>query len=277
LDRAVAGSLELLRRRVRYVVRHYAQGELLPLIGELGELGEVVLFGGVLRDLALNSPSAFRSDVDVVVVAPDEHAFDSFFRDKNARMNRFGGYRVALSGGSIDVWPLQRTWAFKTGALQGALPSDLIKTTYFSWDSIAYSWRTGELLCRNTYLSDIKRGVVDIEFPDNPYPLGALVRTFRLLVSRRAWIGFRLARHTFRLLEGYGPREIVKAERRGFAKAYLDESMVVRLTRLMARSLLRGEKYFSVQPSLPFPSDVLLGQSEALGRSLWINRDETRE
>ena len=248
---------------MRQVVKNYAQGELLTLFDELNALGEIVLFGGVLRDLALRSPSNFRSDVDLVVVTSSEQTFDEFFNSRNARINRFGGYRIKLSHGSVDVWPLHRTWAFRTGAVHGSSPGDLLRTTYFSWDSIAYSWRTGRIFCRPTYLQELRSRIVDLELPDNPYPLGALVRTLRLLVSRKAGVSLRLARHTYRLLSLYKPREIIKAEQRGFSSPYLEEGVVAQIFDLLVRFILQTEGSASVfmlesnsQLSLPFLKNV---------------------
>ncbi len=272
MDRVIATSPKLLRQRVRKVVKAYSDGELVKLLGELGSLGEVVLFGGVLRDLALHCPSNFRSDVDLVIVSSREREFDRFFNDKDARINRFGGYRVMLSNGSVDVWPLQRTWAFRTGALVGSSPKDLLRTTYFSWDAIAYSWRTGRLFWRPSYLEELRSKVVDLEFPDNPYPLGALVRTFRLLASRKAEISPRLARHTRRLLRLYGASEIVRAERRGFASPYLTEEIVALITEALTKFLLRADASsfaFDVQLRFPFAKTVPIYRAIAPGEPRW--------
>lgn len=272
MDRVIATSPARLRQRVRTVVKTYSDGELVKFLDELGSLGEVVLFGGILRDLALQCPSSFRSDVDLVVVPLREREFDRFFDGKDARINRFGGYRVMLSRGSVDVWPLQRTWAFRIGALVGSSPEDLLRTTYFSWDAIAYSWRTGRLFWRPSYLQELRSKVVDLKFPDNPYPLGALVRTFRLLASQKAEISPRLAHHTWRLLSLYGVSEIVRAERRGFASPYLTEEIVARISELLTKFLLRADSSsfaFDVQLQFPFSKTVPIYQAVAPGEFRW--------
>jgi predicted nucleotidyltransferase len=280
LDRVIANSPKVLRERVRTVVKRYAQGQLVPLLDDLSGLGEVVLFGGVLRDLALRCPSSFRSDVDLVIVSAHERDFDHFFEGRPARINRFGGYRVMLPQGSVDVWPLQRTWAFRTGALSGTSPRDLLRTTYFSWDAIAYSWQTGRLFCRPSYLQEIRSRVVDLEFPDNPYPLGAVVRTLRLLASGKAGISFRLARHTRRLLDLYKIGEIVRAERRGFASHYLSKEVVARISGLLTRFLLRdagAAAAFEIQLQLPFSKEVPIYQAAASGELRSLGSDQAQE
>ena len=263
----VADSLDLLRRRARRVLARYSNGDLKPILKDLARFGEIGIFGGLLRDSALNVPTRFRSDIDLVVVVDDEVRFDRYFRDRDSRLNRFGGYRLGLAlGGSIDVWPLHRTWAFQRGILRGSCLRDLIETTYFSWDAIVYSWTAQRLYCREDYLENIQHGLVDIVLRENPNPVGALVRTMRLLVSGRAGIRWRLARHTCELLKRHEIKEVVLSERRGFRNCCLDEQRVRHVGELLNRFVLKLNEgsAFRLPPreqlSLPLPK---LSLSEA--------------
>ncbi|HLL54304.1 MAG TPA: hypothetical protein VK447_12190 [Myxococcaceae bacterium] len=257
----------MLRRRVRTVIARYSSGDLVPFIESLKELGEVFAFGGVLRDQALKTPAAFTSDVDLVVSTVREADFDALLAGRGVE-NRFGGYRIRLKKGSVDVWPFSRTWAFRVGAIEGRRPEDLIKTTFFSWDAIAYSLSTGQIHCAETYLEGISAGVVDLQFVDNPYPLGALVRTSRLLVTGKAAITTRLARHTVRLLDRYSDDHVLTAEARGFAVPVLTKEALRLVRSAVTGSLFQGSQ-LPVRLSRPATQlELPLGQalaSETLG------------
>jgi predicted nucleotidyltransferase len=226
LDRAIATSLAVLRRRARQTLLEYSRSELPKLLSELELLGEVGILGGLLRDSAIAYPSTFRSDVDIVVDTKEEDRFDDFFKGRAAKLNRFGGYRLRLSRGVVDAWPLQRTWAFKAGVRQGSTIRDLLGTTYFSWDSIVYSWTEQRLYCRESYLEDIRQRVLELELAENPHPLGALVRTLRWVESGRAGIGPKLVKNTVRLLGQYSDEEVLLAERQGYGVFYLREDRI---------------------------------------------------
>jgi hypothetical protein len=242
-DRVAATSARLLQRRLHSVVASYSKPELTCLFDELDRCGEVVLFGGVLRDLSLEAPRAFKSDIDVVVAECNERELARVACTYNATTNRFGGHRIALKRGSVDLWPLSRTWAFQVGALSGNRPEDLIKTTFFSWDAIAYVWHSRQLVAGEKYFEQTCARVVDLQFPDNPNPLGLLVRTLRIVATGKAALTMRLARFTLMKLERHTVGQILAAERRGFACAYLTAELVSRIQRALSDYLLYSSEH----------------------------------
>lgn len=259
---AAAVSANLLQRRIHSVVASYSKPELTRLFDRLDKCGTVILFGGVLRDLSLGTPKAFKSDIDVVVSECDERELARVARTYNATTNRFGGYRIALKRGSVDLWPLSRTWAFQVGALSGNQPEDLIKTTFFSWDAIAYVWRSRQIVASERYFEQTCARVVDLQFPDNPNPLGLLVRTLRIIVTKRAALTMRLARFTLMRIEHHSVRQILDAERRGFACIYLTVELVQRIHRALTDYLLRSNEHVpfrmatAEQLGFPFARDA---------------------
>lgn len=223
-----ARDLKLIRQRARQVLATYAGGTLTPILADLRKMGDVGVFGGLMRDTALDPPALFASDVDLVIAVHDEAQLDHYCESRSAVRNRFGGYRLALPrGGRIDVWPLQRTWAFREGVRRGSSLADLVGTTYFSWDSIVYDLNSGRIHCRRDYVDKIESSIVDIELPDNPYPLGALVRTLRLIASSRANVTYKLACHTLELFGAHSANDVAFAERRGYARPWLTESTII--------------------------------------------------
>jgi hypothetical protein len=263
---APARSLDQIEDRVRSVLRTYSKGELASLLPRLTELGEVGVLGGLLRDMAMNVPSTFTSDVDIVVAPRFERSLDRLMQSLGCTVNRFGGYRLHFRRGSADIWPLSRTWAFVHRFRTGSRLYDLIGTTYFSWDSIVYSVQRGRVFCRPSYLHDLRLREVDLELEENPNPMGSLVRTLRLVAKGMAGLKPRLANHTWALLGTTTLTSVLKYELEHYSRAILDKdnsnSLIDSLERHVAET---PDITFSLpqtsQTGLPLPA---LGIAEAL-------------
>ncbi|MGB8226261.1 MAG: nucleotidyltransferase domain-containing protein [Sedimentisphaerales bacterium] len=140
--------------------------------------GEVYLFGGVLRDLALIGERAFNSDIDIVVEGNWDNCVN-YIESLGARKNKFGGYRFHVAEWPIDIWNARETWAIKQGLVEYKGIVSLTETTVLNWDAILMNWRSHTFICRKNYLESIQSGLLDIVLEKNPDPLGMAVRVFR--------------------------------------------------------------------------------------------------
>jgi predicted nucleotidyltransferase len=102
----------LLRRRVQGFIA--TRADVCHLLDKVGDVGDVAIFGGMLRGVAIGGPRSFASDVDVVVNADDE-AIASCLSSTEHTRNKFGGYRIWYGKHAFDVWNLRSTWAFRAG------------------------------------------------------------------------------------------------------------------------------------------------------------------
>lgn len=155
-------------------------GEFLGFISSALPHGEVYLFGGVLRDLALFGRRGFSSDIDLVVEGEWHHCVP-YLHSLGAIRNKFGGYRLEVDGWPIDIWHARDTWAIRQGLVPYRGIVSLTKTTILNWDAILMNWRTRNFIAPEGYLSAIKSRVMDIVLERNPNPLGMAVRVFRHL------------------------------------------------------------------------------------------------
>lgn len=147
--------------------------------------GEVYIFGGVLRDLALFGRRGFNSDIDIVIEG-DWAGFVTYLERLGARKNKFGGYRLAAGDWPIDVWNAEDTWAIKQGLVLYEGIHSLTKTTVLNWDAILMNWRSKRFICDAGYLEALKCRALDVVLEENPNPLGMAVRVFRHLSSKDA-------------------------------------------------------------------------------------------
>lgn len=134
----------------------------------------------MLRDLALTGSVGFSSDIDIVTTAP-EHVLESAIAGFSPKKNRFGGYRFVVQGCSYDIWRLENTWAVKQGFAKVESFKDLLNTTFFNLDAIAYHLSEKKILTNKDYFSSLQQGSLEINLEANPNPSGMASRALRIV------------------------------------------------------------------------------------------------
>ena len=220
--------------------------------------GEVYIFGGMLRDLALYGRRGFNSDIDIVV----EGGWDSFVQylaKIGARRNKFGGYRLFAGDWPIDIWNAEETWAIRQGLVRYSGISSLNETTVLNWDAILMNWRTKNFVCSESYLDCLRNRVLDVVLENNPNPLGMAVRVFRHLSTKDARkIGRDAARYLELCTSSYSFDELVSSEVKSYRSSLIDPA----LYRFF--SLVRNRRAKSVE--LRFEEAAKILYEEGAGR-----------
>jgi hypothetical protein len=187
--------------------------------------GNIYLFGGVLRDLALYGKRGFNSDIDIVVDG-DWAGFVEYLEYIGAGRNKFGGYRFSIGEWPIDVWNAEDTWAIREGLVPYNGVASLIKTTVLNWDAILMNWKTKYFICDPTYLQSLRERAIDVVLERNPNPLGAAVRVLRHLSSKDARrIGRRAAAYLERCTLEYSFEEIFRAEIESYRNSLIEPAL----------------------------------------------------
>lgn len=166
----------------------FPAGNILSFLGFLVDAlpdGDVYLFGGVLRDLALASGKWFSSDIDLVVEG-NWGGVVNYLERGGARRNKFGGYRLSVGDWKVDIWKADETWAISQGLVRYHGIGSLTNTTVLNWDAILMNWRTRSFVPRAGYLEDIRERKLDVLLTQNPDPLGMAVRVFRQFCLKAA-------------------------------------------------------------------------------------------
>lgn len=145
--------------------------------------GELYLFGGILRDIALFGRKGFNSDIDIVVEG-DWESCEFYLQTKGAIKNKFGGYRLQVEGWPIDIWNAKKTWAVTQGLIEYKGIASLTNSTVLNWDAILMNWRTRSFIYGNGYLESLKARRLDVVLEKNPNPIGMAVRVFRHLCMK---------------------------------------------------------------------------------------------
>ncbi|WP_141499405.1 hypothetical protein [Bacillus toyonensis] len=141
----------------------------LDFIEELSNIGELLFFGGSIRDYYVyneykNMPRDF--DIAIKIDSHKEFLLDKLINNYSFRKNRFGGYKVQIDKLEFDIWNLENTWAFKERKLMVG-EQNLIKSVFLSVDGIAYNFNNDTL-----YDDELKRSIenkqINVVLKDNP-------------------------------------------------------------------------------------------------------------
>lgn len=214
------------------------------------QIGAAVLFGGMVRDIARGGSHAFKSDFDIVVDCDDDTVLNRFLTARMTRLlrNRFGGYRFNVGLWDVDVWALPNTWAYRNGHVVPSSLDNLIYTTFFDWDGIAYNTANHELMLLPGYFQRLSSGVLDMSLAANPNPAGIVVRSMRWIVVHNARLSPRLVRHLVAIFETTTPYALWRMTRSWPKAAQVQYTPLAVLSEQLKRHL-------DLDPESPFPRD----------------------
>lgn len=141
--------------------------ESLNFINDLIATGELLFFGGAIRDICLNPKNPpMPRDFDIAIKFKDYNKFENILNNYEFRKNRFGGYKFNIADIEFDVWDLENTWAFKNTDLQVS-EENLAKSVFLSIDGIVYNFNRNKLY-DEIFQNSLLAGKLDINLEKNP-------------------------------------------------------------------------------------------------------------
>ena len=156
------------------------------------------LCGGAVRDMLLCNSSIPR-DLDIIIGYVSRERLETFFPEHNKEKTSLGGLKLQVKDWSIDMWPIQDTWAFKEGKVPGKGFSDYPKTVFLNIDAIAVQLFSKRRQKRKIYSQGFFEAIIErtieLNFEENPAPAECFVRALRIANSFKFVIGPRLARY----------------------------------------------------------------------------------
>lgn len=186
------------------------------IIRPLQNLGEVVIIGGLVRDIAFYGPDRRPiSDVDLVV-SSSRAEVRKFAEQIGAVPNRFGGFGVRTHAFKVDFWALSTTWAKTHHHVPVRRPADLLRCTFFDWDAVLYTTHKARVSAIPRYLDRMRKRVLDLNLIPNPSIKGNLIRALRRLIMWDVRPGNRLQLFLDDTLLRYDWEELIHTERDAF-------------------------------------------------------------
>ena len=156
------------------------------------------LCGGAVRNMLLCNSSTPR-DLDIILGHVSRERLETLFPNHTKVKTSLGGLKLQVKDWSIDMWPIQETWAFKEGKVMGKGFSDYPKITFLNIDAIAIQLFSKRRQKREIYskgfFEAISERTIELNFEENPAPAECIVRALRIANKFKFVIGPRLARY----------------------------------------------------------------------------------
>lgn len=149
------------------------------LMKTLEQKGDVIVIGGVIRDIIINKCEP--RDIDLIV---DTEELDEIMRNfEFVSKNRFGGYKLNINGLEIDVWSIDNHWAFKEKILKKSF-ENIEYSTFLNFDSAFYSV-TRDIGCADVFNESMSNSYLDITLEDeyiykNPSVATNIIKMFSI-------------------------------------------------------------------------------------------------
>lgn len=140
---------------------------LIPFIDDLEKYGEIIFFGGALRDFVSDNNQTPR-DLDIVFDATSNRSLEQIVRKHELpiKKNKYDGFKIEFETISMDIWDINTTWAFKN-KIKTSSQKSLIDTVYLNIDGIAYNY-SKETLYSAHFDDAIEKKEIDIVLEENP-------------------------------------------------------------------------------------------------------------
>jgi hypothetical protein len=197
-------------------------------------------FGGTARELLHHGPSVVPRDIDLVFAS--EH-FESFKENYNGfvrSVNRFGGLRMRIGHVDLDVWPIERTWAFSID--RNLIPSfsNLPKTTFLNIDALAIELFPRPGRPRQIYdggcFEAHRSRVLDINFVPTLLPDLCVVRVLRSAYRFGFGISTILRSFLVSQMNALGLETLVLAQERHYGQVWFDKAALLRIVAALERN-----------------------------------------
>ena len=163
--------------------------------------GKAFLCGGAVRDILLSDSrnNIIPRDLDIILGYAEINNVADSFSDCTKRWNCYGGVSIQVKDWSIDIWPLDKTWAFKNNYVEGKGFSDFPKTTFLNIEAVAIQLFCSKGKKREIYSKGFFEAILDrtieINLEENPNPRTCIVRSLSVAKKFKFAIGPNLARY----------------------------------------------------------------------------------
>jgi len=158
---------------------------------DLSSFSEVLIFSGVLRNYFINYNGPVR-DFDLVIDG-DEASVEKFLSNIGYIKNSFGGYKISLDSLIIDIWHIEKTWAYTNNKVELQLFKEynLTKTAFFNFSSVVFDFNQLKFEYSSSFENFLVTKEIDLVLIDNPLPQLCIVNTiyymrkFHLNISKK--------------------------------------------------------------------------------------------
>ena len=195
-------------------------------------------------------------DLDIIFGYVSREELATLFSGDVKGETGLGGLKLEVRDWSIDMWPLQDTWAFKENKISGKGFSDYPKTTFLDVDAVAIELFSTRKQKRKIYsegfFEAISSKTIELNFEGNPAPAKCIVRALQMARKFNFAIGPKLAR--------YMASYVRRMEIEELAQIYQHRYMSARVTAEGLHNCMKNIET-QLQTSSKSPVKVFAGQN----------------
>ena len=226
-------SLEIpkLKQNLRKRLGHFVNTDSKRLNPHLhGVLDEIrkseypaFLCGGAVRDMLLHNN--LPRDLDIILGYVSNDQLETLFSPFVKGRTGLGGLKLQIKDWSVDMWPIQNTWAFKEGKYSGSGFSDYPKVTFLNIDAIAVQLFTSRkkkrIIYSKGFFEAISTKTIELNFEDNPNPTKCIARALHMANNYKYALGPKLSLYIMSHLKQMEIEELVRIYQRRYMSAYV--------------------------------------------------------
>jgi hypothetical protein len=204
----------------------------------INDIGEAFLFGGAPRDVAFGAAKNVN-DLDIFVSGPI--SFDKLSGVATiVKRTNFGGYRLIAGKFEIDVWELEKSYAFRYDAASYINTRNLLSSVCFSTDGIAVSLKSGKTSSTNEFISSLLDKRLDFVVP--PVKLEPVIgaRIARLSLKLQLELTPSVASYFVQCVDEFGVSAMIDAESRWGDKRMLHDIAIEQVRFDIQEAILRA-------------------------------------
>jgi hypothetical protein len=187
--------------------------EVNSLFRELTDCGQVVIFGGAIRDWFLGN---VPKDIDMV---SDASNIDLKLLNKYpGRKNSFGGYKIKVGNVEFDIWNVESTWAFKHDVSFKKTLSEIPQTSFFNYDAVIFHTTTHQIM-ESVFNTGLESKILDIVYEPNPYPVYVTSKAFIMAQKYNLSFSDRLKQYLLRRIDlSYSENDFIRYQQLNYGK-----------------------------------------------------------
>jgi hypothetical protein len=201
------------------------------------------LCGGAVRDILLSNTrnQIIPRDLDIVLGYAEIKNIADSFSDCTKRWNCYGGVTIQVKDWSIDMWPLQKTWAFEKKHVGGKGFSDFPKTTFLDIEAVAVQLfgTNGKkrAIYSKGFFEAILNNTIEINLRENPNPPACVVRSLSVAKRFKFAIGPKLARYITHCANQVGLEKLLEVYQDRYISTHLSLNELCSCIRAIERQL----------------------------------------
>lgn len=138
--------------------------EIIGVLNKLLKDTTVYIFSGVIRNFFLG----IREIRDLDIVLSSEIDVEKYFKGFQIKKNSFGGYKMRKENFSLDIWVLEKSWAFQhQKTLNFEMDKSMPSTAFFNFSSIIFNLNEKTFYYTTDFLRFLQNKKIDVVYKPN--------------------------------------------------------------------------------------------------------------